>query len=261
MTVYIEYALLENFIYDGVLLQIAFWTARVKTRWYQLCLSALLGSIFAVIYPFIVLPAVLSLTLKIAVGGLLCLLPFGGLKTKKAWGRYVFTVGTFFLWTFAFGGALQIFSNGKTPSPRVVFIGFAALAVFLGLWVRKYYEKRELHAFIYPCTIDYKGKSVFVLGYYDSGNCAERNGVPICFLSPELIYEIFGEEIINGRGQVCDETEIITMSGAKNIPLYRAEISVKTPKTNWSGEVYLTPSRNMIAREYKILLNARILEG
>ena len=57
-----------------------------------------------------------------------------------------------------------------------------------------------------------------------------------------------------GAGQVCDEMIISTVSGAKKIQLYLGEIEMENIKKS----VYFSPSPNMLSKEYKILINARI---
>ena len=260
MTVYIEYALAENFLYDYVLLRLAFFASREKTKWFKTAFSALFGAVFALICPYISLPNGLFLTLKIGVGLLLCMLSFGRLKTKKEWGRYAFTALCFFFLTFGFGGAMQSFSGKSALPPPAVFIGFSALSLSAVLLIRKLYQKRVVHTLTYACTLTFGKSSVCTSGYYDSGNCATKNGVPICFVSPEIIYELFWEEILKSGGTVCDETEIVTVSGAKTIPLYQGEIAVENARKEITTRtVYFSPSGNMITREYKVLLNAAVL--
>ncbi|MBO7297421.1 MAG: sigma-E processing peptidase SpoIIGA, partial [Clostridia bacterium] len=45
MEIYIEYALIENFLYDLVLLTLAFKAARVKAKGWKLTLSAGIGAV------------------------------------------------------------------------------------------------------------------------------------------------------------------------------------------------------------------------
>lgn len=260
MVVYIEYALLENFLYDCVLLRLAFFASREKTKWLKIALSALLGSVFAVLCPFIVLPSALFLLLKIGVGALLCMLCFGRLKTKKEWGRYAFTVLCFYFLTFGYGGALLSFSHGKGATPQRVFVGFFCVSAGAIICIQKLYQKRALHAFIYPCTLSAGQNSVAVSGYYDSGNTATKNGMPICFVSPDALYALFGEQWLTDGGTGRDETEIRTLSGVQKVTLYQGEITVKTPRGEIAKSgVYFAPSKNMITREYKVLLHAGIL--
>ena len=92
-----------------------------------------------------------------------------------------------------------------------------------------------------------------VLGYLDSGNLASKGEVPVCFISPEVFYELFIEK---RQGQVFDEMKIATVSGEKRVRLYKGEIQVEKVKK----QVYFSLSPNMLSKEYKVLLNARIFE-
>ncbi len=260
MTVYIEYALIENFVYDYVLLRLSFFATREKAKRFKLAFSALIGAFFALVCPFITLPSILFLALKSGVGLLLCMLSFGRLKTKKEWGRYAFTALCFFFLTFGYGGAMSAFSGRKRLPPQAVFFGFVCLSASAVFLIGKVYQKRSVHAFIYPCTLLFGEKRLSVDGYYDSGNRAQKNGAPICFVSPELIYELFGDEILKDGGTVRDEMQITTVIGVKSTPLYKGGILVETPRGKVLKEgVYFSPSGNMISREYKVLLNAEIL--
>ncbi len=271
MIVYVEYAFLENTLFDFALLCMAALLCNIKITWWKTLFSACLGGVFAVLFPLLALPDFLFLLLKIAVGLLLCLVAFPRLKTKKDGGRYALNAALFFLLTFLYGGALTaLFSTlfcGKI-SVFIVVAGFAFFSLLLLFLAKKFREKRALYRHIYDCAILYKQRVTAVLGYMDSGNLASKNGVPVCFLSTDIFYDIWGEELAfatlpkNGEdgGQVCDEMQISTMSGEKRIKLFLAVLEMRLP----SGEkvqkqVYFSPSANMINREYKLLLNAGII--
>ncbi len=264
MVVYIEYAFLENFLFDGVLLALAGFAARIKLRPWRILLSAAIGAGFAVVFPLLILPTFLSVFLKISVGFLLCLLSFDRLKSKKDWGRYAFNAALFFLFTFSFGGVLtgvyEGFLTGKTAEKVpawFVFLGFSLTSFALLLLLRKIYEKRAVHAFIYPCKLLFMGRKIETRGYFDSGNLATKEGVPVCFLSSDLFYDLFWAE---DTGQVCDEMAITTVAGEKKIPLYKGILRIKTDKKWEEKEVYFAPTANTIGREYKLILNVRTLE-
>ena len=263
MTVYIEYAFLENFFFDGVLLSLALLASKSKIGCWRILLSALVGAGFALIYPFLRLPSTLLTLLKFSVGALMCLLAFGRVKTKKERGRYALTAVFFFVFSFAFGGTLMgVSGKFTTHKPFWVLLGFTALAVCALVFVKKLYARRALYAFIYDCRLINGAKTVETTGFYDSGNRATKNGVPVCFLSPDLIYELFSGEIFENAGQVCDEMSIATVTGERKTPLYQGEMQIKTAQGICTvKKVYFAPSVNMVKREYKILLNAGIFEG
>ena len=259
MVIYIEYAFLENFLFDGTLLALSLAAAKQKLKWGRICLSACLGAVFALLFPFLRLPEILRTLFKLSVGFLLCMLVSGRLKTKKEWGRYALTSVFFFCFSFGFGGTLlglygRFGESAKKLPSIAVFFGFAVLSVFSIFLIRKLYARKRVFQSVYTCLVKSQTKELETLGFLDSGNLAMKNGIPVCFLSLELIYELFFEQ---GGGQVVDEMEISTLAGVKKIPLYKGEVIMESVRT----EVYFAPSKNMIGREYKILLNATMEKG
>lgn len=252
MEIYIEYAFLENFFFDGVLLCLALYAAKIKIKWWKVGISATLGGVFALIFPFLHLPDFLMATLKIAVGGLLSLLTTDGMKTKKERGRGLLTCIFFYIFSFGFGGTLlAVYGGAARVDSWLVFLGFAILA-FLSVWlVRKFYARRRVMKRVFPCRLFHGAKSVETQAFLDSGNLAQKDGLPVCFLSPDAFYELYGEEILEERGQVCDEIAITTFAGEKMVRLYCGEIEIDKKRIG----VYFSSSKNMIGREYKASLN------
>ncbi len=262
MEIYVEYAFLENFLFDGALLSLALYAARMKIYKGRVILAASFGGGFALLFPLLRLGGVWAVLCKFAVGAMLCIIPFPTLKSKRSWKGYGLTTVLFFTLSFAFGGSLlgiySTFSTSGTPqvSPLSVFIGFVGLTL-CSLWlIRKLYARKYLFSLIFPCKIYNGVKCVQADGFMDSGNLAMKNGLPVCFLSPDLIYELFQtEEYIKEVGYVCDEMQISTLAGKKTITLYPAEIEVGEEKR----KVYFARLENMIGREYKLLLNGRLM--
>lgn len=256
MNVYIEYAFAENFLLDGVLLWLSLRIARCKIVKGKLCLAACAGGAFALLFPLLVLPVFFSYLLKFAVGFLLCMIAFPRLKTKNEWGRYALSSACFFFLTFFFGGALTALF--PKISPLIFAVGFVILSLCILLFIKKMSKRNALFKNIYTCSIAYKQRRVEILGLYDSGNGAEKNGMGVCFLSPEIAFELFEEEILKRGGQVRDEIEIQTLGGEKKLPLFQGEIEIK--EKNVKKTVYFALSKNMLCREYKVLLFSRIFE-
>ena len=262
--IYIEYALIENFLYDFTLLALSFQAARVKVGCRRLLFSACGGAVFAVVFPLLRLPTVLGVAVKVAAGALLCIIPFLRLSTRKEWGKYVLATLLFFAFSFGFGGTLLVVygplsMGGKIPS-YLVFIGFAILTV-VGVWlIKRLYARRMIFSRVYTCTLSMGEKSVAADGFYDSGNLVVKNGLPVCFVSPALIYELMGEEILNAKGQVCDEMQISTLAGEKVVPIYEGKVEAKMDGQTVFARAYFASSAHMIGREYAVLLNARLME-
>lgn len=267
MVVYVEYALAENFLLDGLLLYLAFHTAKVKFRWKQLLFAAFLGALFALAFPLFSLSTPLLPAVKIAVGFLLCALAFPRLKTKKDWGRYALSCVFFFAFSFAFAGALfALYGNFSRQAPAAFVLCSAVIFLFITLHlVKRLCEKRATQKWTYDCAILYNTKRTDVLGFLDSGNFATKNGLPVCFVSPEIVYDVWGDELAlaenETRGQVCDEITISTLGGEKTLRLFKGSLQIRTKEGTYTKkEVYFSPSSNMISREYSILLNSRIFE-
>ena len=267
MAVYIEYAFLQNFFLDAALVWLSLKGSKTPIKWRKVVFAALFGGVFAVVYPLLGLSKVLGLFLKVSAGVLLCMLAVGRLKNKREWGRFCLFTAVFFALSFAFGGAIfssaQYFSGEwiKSVFTPLCFLLLAAASL---LFFQKLYKKRALWRHIYKCRAISGEKSVFALGFLDSGNMATKNGLPVCFLSPEHAYELWGEGWLypeKERGQVCDELTINTLAGVKNIPLVKGGLEIRTDEgVRQIKEVYFAVSTNMISKEYTILLHSRILE-
>ena len=253
MTVYIEYAFLQNFLFDGILLSLSLRVVGAKPSWARLCLSAGFGATFALIYPFLYLPTALNLSLKTAVALFMVLTAYGRLKTRKDGGRYALSTVFFFALTFAFGGAMTYFNAYTVWGIFLLF----ALLTGVSLFVLKALRRRKsVTKFTYSCEILFQGKRVKTDGFFDSGNGAKKFGVPVCFLSPDLAFDLF---------EGAEETEslrIQTLAGEKEARLYTATLKTYDGRRLiFSGEVYFAPSVNMIGKKYKLLLNRALMEG
>ena len=265
MEIYIEYALMENFLLDYALLYLATKAVKTPTRSWRIALSSCIGAVFAVLFPLLTLPKPLAYLLKIAVGLLMCLCLMKGMKNKNEWGMYALTSVFFFAFSFFFGGALSAlaleFPQNTLPF-SIVAVGFAVLTAFSVCFIEKLHQKRQIYAFLYECEVIFQEKSVKTQGFWDSGNLAMKNNLPVCFVCPSLFYDIFLEDILDkDRGHVRDEMQIHTLGGVKNIPLYAGELHVKMKNSAIKRKVYFAPSKNMLSREYSLLLPSGIFDG
>ncbi len=261
MTVYVEYAFLENFLIDGALLFLALKALKMPIRWLRLFISAVVGAVFAVIFPLLSLSKLLGLSLKVAVGLSLPLIAIERVKTKKEWGRYALSAIFFFCMTFLFGGALlggmENFALATLPW-WVVAIFFALATPILLILIGKFYKRRGVQRQIYPCNLYFGEKTVETQGFLDSGNVATKNGLPVCFLSADIYYDLLEDFLFTDgkdRGQVLSEMKITTMAGEKNICVYRGYVMIKQGEKR-KREVYFALSKNMIGREYKVIFGA-----
>ena len=91
--IYLEDAIIENFLLDGALLYLALSAARQEIVWWRLLLGGLAGAVFAVAFPLLPFPPWLTYACKLLAGGLLV---FIALKRQKHRGRYALTLALFY---------------------------------------------------------------------------------------------------------------------------------------------------------------------
>ena len=253
MVVYIEYAFAENFFIDSVLLYLALKASNAKIRRWRLLVSAFFGTVFALAFPLIALPSLLLTALKICVGLMMCAIALAKEKGKKQGDRYAFTAVCFFVCTAVFAGMLTALGvKTALVATCVIPFGIATLGT-----IKKLYQKRSREKFLYACAITYKQYKIETCGFYDSGNFACFQGVPVCFVSPELAFQFYETD----EWQTQAETSIKTMSGEKSVRLYQGGLEIEeNGKVFRLEKVYFAVSTNMLSREYKLLLHSRIFE-
>lgn len=261
--IYIELAILENFLIDGALLWLSLYAAKRKIRLGKIFLSAALGAAFAVFFPFFTLPKAIGTILKFATGALLVYVAIA----EKGRGRYAMTVLLFYGFSCAFAGLIFAAAEFSKDAKNGFLFSRASLGGVLGGGVcfcvcvvglaKRAYRRRRLVRFVYPCALVLGKRTVKADGFLDSGNRALFNGRPICFLSPDLAFDLLGEEVMR------EETEITTVGGRKKIKIFqvdRLEIYCGDEK-NIINKVYCSPSTNIRARDYKIIFGADGLDG
>lgn len=265
--IYLEYALVENFCVDTALLYLSLVAARQPIVIWRLCLAGAVGAVFAVLFPLLVLPTPLSYLWKFLMGALLCLI---AIKKQNGRGRSLLTVGLFYAFSFCFAGGLiavfELFSldyslaeGGGVITQIPVGVFLLATIVFFALCrlgVARLYRKRKQYASIYACKLHANGRVLRLDGLCDTGNTACYLGCPVCFLSVEQAYELYGLRPADG------ELTIATMAGEKRIPLYRADgltIAATGGEVGIDG-VYVSPSTKLTGRAYKLLFPSFAIE-
>lgn len=265
MEIYIEYALAENFLLDAMLLWLALKAAKQELCLWRIGLASAVGAVFAVVFPLLSVGKALAYILKFAVGALLCLIAVKG----KGVGRYALSMLLFFGFSFALGGALLAvysafsvdygFTEGGYLTESVpvgmVLAGSFVFAVLATALIKRLYRRRAMRRFIYPCKVTLGERTVKAEGFLDSGNRARSGDRPVCFISADLAYELLGD------GVMTEEMTILTMSGETKIKIFLAD-SLEIycgEKPNIIRKVYFSPSGNIRAREYKIILSAEVL--
>lgn len=265
MVVYWEYAFLENFMLDGVLLYLALKCAKCKAKWYRLLPAAALGAVEAIVLPLITLPVWAQYLVKILSGLLLPIIATSGKKFRP----YAIVTVVFFLLTFALGGMLTaVYSffgvayaegNGYLigQAPAGLVLGSAlvfAIAVFL--FAKKFYRYKKFKQDLVECTLTEGGKDHHWQGLADSGNCLEFRGKPVCVVSPAAIFALFGR-----HAQAAGRMTVTTVNGAKDCPVFECEkMTIAAGKKTLTKEgVYLTVGD--VGKRYQLVLSTALMEA
>ena len=95
-------------------------------------------------------------------------------------------------------------------------------------------------------------------GFVDSGNRVMKNGLPVCFLSAEIYYDLFLSGDL-AMDFTFEYVEIHTLSGEKRLPIKRGAIEIENGKERRKSEVYFASSTNMLSRGYKMIIGVAVL--
>ena len=261
MEIYLEYAIIENLLVDGALLYLAQVAAGQKVSAWRLSLSALLGAVFAVLFPFLTVSPWLSYALKLTMGALLCII---AVKPQNGRGRYALTTLLFYAFSFCFGGGLTavfetfdtqyyLTEGGGVLSSVPVGGLLAALAAFVALarWgIKRLYAKKRVRQYIFPCEIVYGEKRIKASGFIDTGNTAFYKGRAVCFVTPDILYQLFDFATPQER------MTIRTVSGEKTIGLFPVDEIRLSGQSETAGlkSAYLSPAVHMLGKGYQVLL-------
>lgn len=265
MVVYWEYAFLENFILDGLLLYLALKCARVKCYPVNLLLAAGIGAAEAVVFPLFPFPVWAAYLVKI-VGGIAIAL----IAVRRARFRsYVIVATAFFLMTFAFGGLLVAaysffgaeYAEGNgfivERAPVALVFGVAGVfAVLVALSARALYRYRRIKRNLFACVLRAGKKSVRVTGFSDSGNLLTFRNRPVSVISAVTALALF-----QNNAKEVGRMTVNTISGSRDAPVFECDLEVAlTHKKIKKAGAYVTVG-NIQSKEYSLILHSANLEG
>lgn len=186
---YIEFVILDNFALTWIAASAASRFSATKIRRWRIAIAAVFGTGAAVAYPFIPLSYPYLLTIKIAVGILLCVILF----TKT--GRPILSSIYFFGFTFAIGGAafaaMFIISGSYEKArqfsynvPLFVPLLCAVFVFFISTKISNHYKARRCKStYTYRAQLTLYGTKLELVGFLDSGNTVYDtvSGLPVVF--------------------------------------------------------------------------------
>jgi stage II sporulation protein GA (sporulation sigma-E factor processing peptidase) len=272
MVVYVEYVFLDNLIIDALLITLARKVLKLEIKKLYVFLSALFGSVVAVVTPLFKLSLAWSFTLKMPIGLIMVLLS-GKFKTVK---EFVYCFYTFLFFTFLSGGCLLavFWGLGLSFDPinyvhnQEVSFGLSILSIYI-LYrlvkrvIVKIYKKKEINNFTVKCQIQIDGKQFEFVGFFDSGNSLyyRKGDCPIVLCSKE-VYERLKKEGVLERTQE-DVISVNTVSGRCYVPIYKTQkfliYNGLIPNILYNVMIGVTSGNFHVDKEYDLLLGLSML--
>lgn len=243
MKIYLEYVIIDNFIFDYLLLLATFYKRGEKTKKGKIIFSSIIGTAISVVFPLLKLHEIVLFFLKITTAFFLVFLAGEFLNFKS----YFISVNKFILLTFLFGGSIYgIFSILSIDyaflygtSNSLIPLGFIIiLAIGLYYFTKKIYQliffKKIINAFSCKCTLYFQGNKVDAIGYFDSGNHLSYKNIGVSFACSSLCKKLYYQGYFNCPP--IGELNIYTATGKKRVAIYQFD----------KLEIYFNQKRNII---------------
>ena len=217
MQVYIEYAILDNFIVDWFLLRQAAVLLRIKFKKRFLLLAATIGTVVAVVLPIADVPQIISFIIKLLLGALMC---FVAVKHSNLV-AYVKYFNVFLLLTFLLGGLVigimsilgipydfeAYYSNKLMPIGLNVLFGYL-LAFGIKRFIARFVSSVLIAPDLYETEISVGGRTFKAVAFFDNGNRLkdEKTGLPIIICGEKFFNKLSTSAMLVAAGRILYST-------------------------------------------------------
>lgn len=272
MTVYIEYVIIDNFVFDYVLLLLTLKSKAKEIVKRRVVLSASFGTFFAIIFPLLSFNEIILFGLKILIA--FCMIAIA--DKFDDFRDYFLKVNKFLFLTFSFGGIIYGFmslvglkydflyttTNSVIPLGIMIICAITLYFVFVNFF-KKLFEKKLILPFTCRCVLFFDGQKLATTGFIDTGN--------------NLIYD--GEEGVNiadsrlvNELMICGFFErlpygyitVNTVSGVSNVKIYqidRLEIYFGNKRnTFYKVKIGIPEKAFVLSEEYKLILSPEYID-
>lgn len=203
MEVYIEYAFIDNFIIDFILLKTSLKCAKIKTNFLRILVASIIGSIIAIVLPLFNINDLFVLPIKFFLGLLITYVSGSFVKISD----YFYLNLYFFAFTALSGGAIiaLFYFAGIDYENYFILnydsfmpIGVTFLIVYLTskgliIAINKLVKSLETENFTRKCEVVINGKKILCQGFIDTGNKLYDNlsGLPVIVASKSFIKKLY----------------------------------------------------------------------
>lgn len=231
MEVYVEFAILDNFVMDYLILKLTLCGCPIKSGGKRVVIAALLGTVFAVYLPLLDLSRACLLIFKVAFGPVMVVVA----AEFQSFKNYCLRTILLFLITFAFGGTIYGFAglfgveydavnNVYAGSPPLFLLLGGAAVCYLVLYkaFSLLYKKKSVAPFLRKCVL-YSGEhKLRVNAFIDSGNgIIYKNFYSVCVADASLSAKMEKCGFLQGR--LIGSTSVRTATGNGKINIYELD--------------------------------------
>lgn len=266
MVVYAEYVIIDNFVIDYLLIKLALKYSKVDFCARRAVISAVIGTVVAVIMPLLPLGGVVKALIKGILAAVMVRVAFKPVSLKK----YFSALGLFLIFTLIFGGCAMLitelfgvdydFFYGSSVFPLgISLICAVALYKLLKRAFARAFEKTLIYPFTRACVLSCGGEKVSAKGLIDSGNHLIFNGsfavcVPSCSLCEKMRVRGFFDKGCLG------EIALKTAAGRTTLKIYEIdEILIycgDKPNIIKRPKIGVGAAEKTFGDEYEIILSA-----
>ena len=243
MSVYIEYVVLDNLVINFLILLCVKNSLKLKSKFWQMGLSSLLGTLIACVLPLLSISAFLSFIIKMVLGIFMVLILSKFYRVKDFIIAFLLFVGYTFLLGGAclatllvFGTSLEALASGgyDTAVPLGIILALCTLYVYIIVYVARFLSRRKsLSRFMTKIEISVQGKRLCFTAFIDTGNklIDQKTGLPVIIVSLNALEKYFTknelESLVLDKSSVFKNvhtTPFSTVAGDKrNMIVFEAE--------------------------------------
>lgn len=261
MTVWIEYAIVQNLITDLSLLYLTNKTLRLPINLIRLFFASAVGTAFAVLLPLLPLSGIFSFLVRFAFGAILCLI---GVPAKKS--ANFSALFLFYFYTFSYGGFLlglysvfsveynrDCYTAGSFAGVALALLPF--FAVFCLYAVRKLVRRLRNKRVNYLCRVFIGGESLALNGLMDTGNSLKYKNSPVCLIDQSV------QKRCKKAFPIEDYIVVRTATGEGVLPVFCTKIQIYSEeKGNIIDKVYFAVSPQPLGGDYGVILHPQLLK-